>query len=226
MPPRKNKSAKKSPAKKTSKNSSWIKFVKDYAKRNNLTYGCALSDPKTKHEYHLLNEVDHYNNVEKYLKNNKSNKKSSPPMSNHYDDDQLDKDLDFLDLTPESIKYPKKNITRKSTPKSSPKSSPLFSVESLDHYLERNKTPPKSKSKSSSPTSSAFFTPNSRTSTPKSDSPGTKKKRDLIKEIIKNLEGVNIDVNKVPKSELGDLRKDLGKKSSDPRYNRNIKSSR
>lgn len=219
--PRKNKSAKKSPATKTSKTSSWIKFVKDYAKRNNLTYACALSDQNSKNQYHLLNDVDHYNNVEKHLKKNKSRKIASP-ISNNYEYDQLDNDLDFLNLTPQSIKYPKQNITRKSTPKSTPKSSPLFSVESLDDFLARNKTPSFAKSTPSS----KYFTPNSHASTPTSDSPGTKKNRDRIKSIIKNLEGVNIDVNRVPKSELSHLRKEVGKKSSDPRYNRNIKSIR
>lgn len=29
----------------------WIEFVKDFAKKNNTTYGCALSDPKLKEQY-------------------------------------------------------------------------------------------------------------------------------------------------------------------------------
>ena len=30
---------------------SWISFLKDYAKSNNITYSCALSDPRAKDEY-------------------------------------------------------------------------------------------------------------------------------------------------------------------------------
>lgn len=29
----------------------WIEFVKDFAKKNNLSYGCALSEPKLKEQY-------------------------------------------------------------------------------------------------------------------------------------------------------------------------------
>ena len=30
---------------------SWVDFLKDYAKSNNITYSCALSDPRAKDEY-------------------------------------------------------------------------------------------------------------------------------------------------------------------------------
>lgn len=30
---------------------SWVDFLKDYAKYNNITYSCALSDPRAKDEY-------------------------------------------------------------------------------------------------------------------------------------------------------------------------------
>ena len=33
--------------------SKWVEHIKDYAKRNNLTYGCALSDPKCSEEYRV-----------------------------------------------------------------------------------------------------------------------------------------------------------------------------
>ena len=29
----------------------WVEFLKDYAKSNNITYSCALSDPRAKQEY-------------------------------------------------------------------------------------------------------------------------------------------------------------------------------
>jgi len=32
--------------------SKWIEHIKDFASRNNLSYGCALSDPRCKEEYH------------------------------------------------------------------------------------------------------------------------------------------------------------------------------
>lgn len=31
----------------------WIEFVKDFANRNNLSYGCALGNPKLKEEYRI-----------------------------------------------------------------------------------------------------------------------------------------------------------------------------
>jgi hypothetical protein len=33
----------------------WITFVKDWATKNNTTYGCALSKPEMKSEYQQLN---------------------------------------------------------------------------------------------------------------------------------------------------------------------------
>jgi len=33
--------------------SKWVEHIKDFAKRNNLTYGCALSDPKCSEEYRV-----------------------------------------------------------------------------------------------------------------------------------------------------------------------------
>ena len=35
--------------------SKWVEHIKDFAKRNNLTYGCALSDPKCSEEYRIKN---------------------------------------------------------------------------------------------------------------------------------------------------------------------------
>jgi hypothetical protein len=35
--------------------SKWIEHIRDFAKRNNLTYGCALSDPKCSEEYRIKN---------------------------------------------------------------------------------------------------------------------------------------------------------------------------
>lgn len=32
--------------------SAWVEHIRDFAKRNNLTYGCALSDPNCSKEYH------------------------------------------------------------------------------------------------------------------------------------------------------------------------------
>ena len=32
----------------------WTEFVKDYAKKHNQSYACALSDPKTKAAYNAL----------------------------------------------------------------------------------------------------------------------------------------------------------------------------
>lgn len=37
--------------------SKWIDFVRQWAKENNTTYGCALSDPKMKEEYYKKNPV-------------------------------------------------------------------------------------------------------------------------------------------------------------------------
>jgi hypothetical protein len=36
------------------KKSAWIEFLKDYAMKNNMTYACALSDPKASEEYHQM----------------------------------------------------------------------------------------------------------------------------------------------------------------------------
>lgn len=33
--------------------SAWVEHIRDFAKRNNLTYGCALSDPKCSEEYRI-----------------------------------------------------------------------------------------------------------------------------------------------------------------------------
>lgn len=33
--------------------SKWVEHIRDFAKRNNLTYGCALSDPKCSEEYRI-----------------------------------------------------------------------------------------------------------------------------------------------------------------------------
>lgn len=33
--------------------SAWVEHIKDFAKRNNMTYGCALSDPKCSEEYRI-----------------------------------------------------------------------------------------------------------------------------------------------------------------------------
>lgn len=32
---------------------SWVNFLKNYAKSNNITYSCALSDPRAKDEYKM-----------------------------------------------------------------------------------------------------------------------------------------------------------------------------
>jgi len=36
--------------------SEWIGFVKQWAKKNNTTYSCALSTPECKQEYHKLHD--------------------------------------------------------------------------------------------------------------------------------------------------------------------------
>ena len=42
---------KKEKSTKTRMTNSWVDFLKDYAKSNNITYSCALSDPRAKDEY-------------------------------------------------------------------------------------------------------------------------------------------------------------------------------
>ena len=32
---------------------SWIQFIKEYSKKNNISYGCAISDGKAKKQYQL-----------------------------------------------------------------------------------------------------------------------------------------------------------------------------
>jgi len=34
----------------------WVEFVKEYAKRNGIRYGCALGDPKVSREYRAMKE--------------------------------------------------------------------------------------------------------------------------------------------------------------------------
>lgn len=34
----------------------WVVFLKDFAKKNNMTYGCALTDPRAKEEYRKRKE--------------------------------------------------------------------------------------------------------------------------------------------------------------------------
>jgi len=49
----------------------WILFVKDWSKKNNMSYGCALSDPKLKIDYRNLyptkpqEKTNEYINIEK-----------------------------------------------------------------------------------------------------------------------------------------------------------------
>ena len=43
----------------------WTDHVKQYAKENNISYGCALSDPKMKEKYYI-----------KYPKTTKNNEKN------------------------------------------------------------------------------------------------------------------------------------------------------
>ena len=48
----------------------WIDFIKDYAKKNNLSYSCAMSQPAAKQEYQ-----------EKYKNKTESEKKAAPSKS-------------------------------------------------------------------------------------------------------------------------------------------------
>lgn len=34
----------------------WVEFIKEYAKRNGIRYGCALGDPKVSREYRAMKE--------------------------------------------------------------------------------------------------------------------------------------------------------------------------
>jgi hypothetical protein len=100
-------------------NSKWIQFIRSFAKANNMTFGCALSDPECSRQYR------EENNIQK-------NRKTVKTKSNSYDEHAFDLE----------------RLSSKSSRKSSRKSSSLFSVESFDNYLARIKTksPPKSKS--------------------------------------------------------------------------------
>ena len=37
--------------------SAWVQHVKDFAAANNLSYGCAMSDPKCKSSYQSKKEI-------------------------------------------------------------------------------------------------------------------------------------------------------------------------
>jgi hypothetical protein len=47
-------------------NSKWIQFIRSFAKANNMTFGCALSDPECSRQYRQQN------NIQKHRKTVKS----------------------------------------------------------------------------------------------------------------------------------------------------------
>jgi small-conductance mechanosensitive channel len=99
-------------------NSKWIQFIRTFAKANNMTFGCALSDPECSRQYRQQNNIQ-------------KNRKTVKNKSNIYDEHAFDLE----------------RLSSKSSRKSLRKSS-KSSIESLYNYLARIKTnsPPKSQS--------------------------------------------------------------------------------
>lgn len=62
--------------------SKWIEFIKQWAKDNNTTYGCAMSQPECKNDYHKKYNTPKY---QKYMKKNLVNqtKKRKPNLKEY-----------------------------------------------------------------------------------------------------------------------------------------------
>lgn len=79
----------------------WVLFVKEWATKNNMSYGCAMTDPKIKEEYKKSKGVpvrEFFNKESKREKVLKTKTKTSPKTKKKIikDDDDDDDDVKKL----------------------------------------------------------------------------------------------------------------------------------